>query len=141
MNRWTYLAVRSQNRAARQARGHQGKKWKLGRQRRLWGHAAKAFDVLVAGSNCETDPEGLSRGSGYAEIGRNIYSYGYVMPRGELKRELRRSLRQGHKGGRRHGKTGSGIVLMPPKDIRRAQNQPNGRPGQCLNFATPAEGF
>lgn len=118
MNRWTYRATRSQKRAARRARGRRWSKRKLGREKRLWAYVRKKllmrWSPFQIAQRIKNDYPGDLDMRISAEA---IYSYVYVMPRGELKRQLQKALRQGHKRRRRRGKAGPGLVLKPLKDM------------------------
>lgn len=125
MNRCTYRAVRSQNRAERQSRGRRWNKRKLGAQKPLWAYVRKKLltrwspgQIAKRVVNDYPDDQTM-RISAEA-----IYGYVYVMPRGELKRQLLQALRQGHRRRHRRVKGVQPIVLKPLKDMVSIESRP-----------------
>jgi IS30 family transposase len=125
MNRWTYRAVRSQNRAERQSRGRRWNKRKLWMQKRLWAYVRKKLltrwspgQIAKRIVNDYPDDQAM-RISAEA-----IYGTVYVMPRGELKRQLLNALRQGHKRRHRRVRGGQPIVLKPLQDMVSIEARP-----------------
>lgn len=109
MNRWTYRAIRAEDRAQRNASHRKRGKYKLFADRRLRIYVHKKLRLHWSPEQivqwlCKDYPESKTmRVSSEA-----IYSYLYVLPRGELKRELLSCLRRRHK--RRHKRSvGKGI--------------------------------
>lgn len=103
-NRWTYRAARAQRRAVRNARRRKAGKYKLRQHRALW---AQVQDKLlrywapkqIAQWLWQQYPDDVTRHL----APETIYTYLYVLPRGQLKAALLRALRQGHKRRRRRG--------------------------------------
>lgn len=103
-NRWRYRAIRADRRAQRNARRR-----RLGK-RKLFLLPALA-DVVRAKLLLKWSPEQIAKWLNRAYVdttmhaaAETIYTYVYVLPRGELKAELLRSLRRGHKYRRRRGR-------------------------------------
>lgn len=96
-NRLTYRAVRAHRRAQRKAR-----KRKFGKRRLLY--ETKLRNTVYAKLKLRWSPEQIAQwlkneypSDPKMQISpETIYSYLYVLPRGQLKKELLRSLRQGH---------------------------------------------
>lgn len=101
-NRWTYRAMRAQRRAVRNARCRKAGKYKLQQQPLLWA-------VVQAKLRRRWSPKQIAqwlRQTYAAEPMMHlsheaIYTYLYVLPRGQLKAELLRALRRGRKRRRR----------------------------------------
>ena len=103
-NRWIYRAVRAQRRAIRQAR-----KRKAGKRRLLLD--GKLEGLVQAKLRLRWSPEQIAQWLKQAypheptmQVSREtIYTYLYVLPRGQLKQELLKALRKGHKRRHRRG--------------------------------------
>lgn len=106
-NRWTYRAMRAVGRARRNASKRKGGKHKLILNKSLRKYVHERLRLhwspeQIVESLCKEYPESEAmRISSEA-----IYSYLYVLPRGELKRELLNCLRRRHK--RRHRRRAGG---------------------------------
>lgn len=113
MNRWTYRAIRAEDRARRNAGNRKHGKYKLLADKPLRKYVHEKLRLhwspeQIVQCLCKDYPGSTSmRVSSEA-----IYSYLYVLPRGELKRELLNCLRRRHK--RRH-KRSFGKGLSPRK--------------------------
>lgn len=103
-NRWTYRAVTAQNRACRNASKRKRGKYKLALSLDLREYV---YEKLRLRWSPEQIVKSLMRDYPRSETMRvsaaAIYSYLFVLPRGELKRELLNCLRRKHK--RRHKRT------------------------------------
>ena len=101
MNRWTYRAIRAEDRARRNAKSRRFRKHKLFVHKAL---RDRVHEKLRLHWSPEQIVQWLRQDYPGAEAMRvsteAIYSYLYVLPRGELKRELLSCLRRRHK--RRH---------------------------------------
>lgn len=110
MNRYTYRAVRSQNRARRNAAKRRRGKMKLGGQPELWAYVC---EKLLGRWSPEQIASRIIIDYPDNEVMRisaeTIYCYLQVLPRGELKKELLKALRQGRK---RRRKTGQSAVVV-----------------------------
>ena len=123
-NRWTYRAVRADRRARRYARGR-----KVGK-RKLFRHAALA-EVVRMRLRLRWSPEQIAEWlkREYATdptmqvSPETIYTYLYVLPRGQLKQELLQALRRGHKR-RRHRRLERGVQRAPLKDMLSIEERP-----------------
>lgn len=109
MNRWTYRAMRAEDRARRNAGNRKYGKYKLLADKRLRKYVHEKLRL-------HWSPEQIVQclykdypGSTAMRVSSEaIYSYLYVLPRGELKRELLSCLRRRHK--RRHKRSfGKGL--------------------------------
>ena len=113
MNRWTYRAIRSEDRAWRNASHRKRGKYKLLADEQLRKYVHKKLRLhwspdQIVQCLCKDYPES----KGMRISSEAIYSYLYVLPRGELKRELLSCLRRRHK--RRH-KRSVGKEISPRK--------------------------
>jgi transposase, IS30 family len=98
MNRWKYRAGRSQRRALRYARRRRGGKYKLLANPALWRIIQKLLfnkwsPEQIAKRLREEYPHDMSM----HVSAETIYTYLYVYPKGELKKELISCLRRAHK--------------------------------------------
>ena len=113
MNRWTYRAVRAEDRARRNAGNRKRGKHKLLADKQLRKYVHEKLRLHWSPEQIvqclSKDYPGLATMRVSSEA---IYSYLYVLPRGELKRELLSCLRRRHK--RRH-KRSVGKGLSPRK--------------------------
>lgn len=132
-NRYTYRAMRSENRARRNAAKRRGGKMKLGAHRKLWAYVCEKLLVRwspeqIASRIIKDYPDNtVMRISPEA-----IYGYLQVLPRGELKKELLRALRQGRKRRRKRG--------QPVGEVRRDMEAMVGideRPAEVDTRRTP----
>jgi len=105
LNRYTYRAVRAQRRAWRKSRQRKLGKRKLFQSPKL---AQKVHRKLLK----KWSPEQIAQWLKEKYVSKpemqisaeTIYSYLYVLPRGQLKKELLKALRQGHRRRRRRDK-------------------------------------
>lgn len=113
MNRWTYRAVRAEDRARRNAGNRKHGKYKLLADKRLQKYVHEKLRLHWSPEQIVQCLHKDHPGSTTMRVSSEaIYSYLYVLPRGELKRELLSCLRRRHK--RRH-KQSTGIGLSPKK--------------------------
>lgn len=103
-NRWTYRAARAQQRAERNARRRKAGQYKFRHHRRLWAQVRRKLlrrwsPKQIAQWLRQRYPTDVTR----HVAPETIYTYLYVLPRGQLKAALVRALRQGHKRRRRRG--------------------------------------
>jgi len=98
MNRWKYRAIRSQKRSLRYAGRRRGGKYKLLSNPRLW---AVIEMLLKKRWSPEQIVNRIRKEYPFDETMRisheAIYSYLYVVPKGQLKKELLACLRRNHK--------------------------------------------
>lgn len=132
-NRYSYRAMRSENRARRNAAKRRGGKMKLGAHRKLWVYVYEKLLIRwspeqIASRIIKDYPDSTAmRISPEA-----IYGYLQVLPRGELKKELLRALRQGRKRRRKYG--------HPVGEVRRDMEAMVGideRPAEVETRQTP----
>lgn len=102
-NRWAYRAAHAERRAMRNARRRKAGKRKL-------FHHPFLMEVIHAKLRQRWSPEQIARwlkatyGDPRMQVAaETIYTYLYVLPRGQLKQELLRALRQGHRRRRHRG--------------------------------------
>jgi len=123
MNRYTYRAARSDRRARRNAAKRRRGKHKLRRNRRLWGYILDKLKLrwspeqIAQSLKKEYPDDGAMRISHEA-----IYTYVYVLPRGELKKRLLALLRRERK--RRHKRSNEGTVARKLEDMLSIEERP-----------------
>ena len=123
MNRNTYRAARSHRRAERNAGKRKRGKRKLGGNQRLWKYIRGKLELrwspeqIAQSLRKEYPDERAMRISHEA-----IYTYVYVLPRGELKKRLLSLLRQEHK--RRHKRRESSVVTRKLEDMLSIEERP-----------------
>ena len=123
MNRYTYRAVRSDRRARRNAGKRRWGKHKLRRNRRLWEYVVGKLalrwsaEQIAQSLKKEYPDEQTMRISHEA-----IYTYLYVLPRGELKKQLLALLRRERK--RRHKRSTRGAVERKLEDMLSIEERP-----------------
>jgi IS30 family transposase len=123
MNRYTYRAVRSDRRAARNSGRRKRGKYKLERNRRLWEYvvgklALRWSPEQIAQSLRKEYPHEQTMRISYEAI----YTYLYVLPRGELKKRLLVLLRRARK--RRHKRNTGGTVTRKLEDMLSIEERP-----------------
>jgi IS30 family transposase len=123
MNRYTYRAVRSDRRAARNSGRRKRGKYKLERNRRLWEYvvgklALRWSPEQIAQSLRKEYPHEQTMRISYEAI----YTYLYVLPRGELKKRLLVLLRRARK--RRHKRKDGGMVARKLEDMLSIEERP-----------------
>lgn len=132
LSRHTYRAVLAQRRSRRDARKRRGGKYKLLSNHTLWvmieALLKKRWSPEQIVNRLRKEyPNDLSMCISH----ETIYSYLYVLPRGELKKELIACLRRQHK--RRHRKT---YRLLPscgrPKDMILIDERPKDIEGRMI---------
>lgn len=101
-NRWTYRAARAHQRAQRNARRRKAGQYKLRQHRALWAQVRRKLlrrwsPKQIAQWLRQQYPDDVTRHL----APETIYTYLYVLPRGQLKAELLRALRRGHQRRRR----------------------------------------
>lgn len=104
MNRWTYRAARAHRRAVRNARRRKAGQYKLRQHPALWWQVQRKLrrwwsPKQIAQWLQQQYPDDMAR----QLAPETIYTYLYVLPRGQLKAELLRTLRRGHQRRRRRG--------------------------------------
>ena len=100
-NRWTYRALRADDRAQRNAKSRKSGKYKLLAHRELRRYVHKKLRLHWSPEQIVQCLRKDNPGANAMRVSSEaIYSYLYVLPRGELKRELLSCLRRRHK--RRH---------------------------------------
>jgi len=123
MNRYTYRAVRSDRRAARNAAKRRRGKYTLGQNQRLWEYVVGKLQLrwspeqIAQSLKKEYPDEQTMRISHEA-----IYTYLYVLPRGELKKRLLALLRRERK--RRHKRKDGGTVARKLEDMLSIEERP-----------------
>lgn len=123
MNRYTYRAARSDRRAVRSSGKRKRGKYKLGQNRRLWEYVLGKLELrwspeqIVQSLKKEYPDEQTMRISHEA-----IYTYLYVLPRGELKKRLLVLLRRERK--RRHKRKNVGKVERKLEDMISIEERP-----------------
>ncbi len=123
MNRCTYRAVRSDRRAVRSAAKRRKGKYKLGANRRLWKYVQAKLELRWS-------PEQIARllkkeypDEQDMQISHEaIYTYLYVLPRGELKKRLLARLRQERK--RRHKRKNAVTIERKLEDMISIEERP-----------------
>jgi IS30 family transposase len=123
MNRYTYRAARSDRRAERSSGRRRRGKYKLGWNWRLWEYVVGKLalcwspEQIAQALKKEYPDEQTMRISHEA-----IYTYLYVLPRGELKKQLLVLLRRERK--RRHKRTTAGTVERKLEDMLSIEERP-----------------
>lgn len=105
---WRYRAIRAEQQARRNATARRKDKRKLFINRQL---AEAVLSKLRLFWSPEQIAKWLKREYATTDMyvsGESIYTYLYVLPRGELKRELIKALRRGHRKRRRRGVSRAG---------------------------------
>jgi IS30 family transposase len=123
MNRYTYRAARSHRRAARNAGKRRWGKHKLRRNRRLW-------EYILGKLKLRWSPEQIAQSlkKEYSDdqamriSHEAIYTYLYVLPRGELKKRLLAMLRRERK--RRHKRSTEGTIARKLEDMLSIEERP-----------------
>lgn len=123
MNRYTYWAARSDRRARRNAGKRRRGKYKLGQNKRLWGYVVGKLQLRwspeqIAQSLKKEYPDDQAMRISHEAI----YTYVYVLPRGELKKRLLAMLRRERK--RRHKRKGGGAVARKLEDMLSIEERP-----------------
>jgi IS30 family transposase len=123
MTRYTYRAARSERRAVRNAGKRKRGKYKLRGNQRLWEYICGKLKLRwspeqIAHSLKKEYPDGQAmRISPEA-----IYTYVYVLPRGELKKRLLSMLRRERK--RRHKRGTEGTISRELEDMLSIEERP-----------------
>ncbi|MDI6757964.1 MAG: helix-turn-helix domain-containing protein, partial [Endomicrobiia bacterium] len=95
MNRWTYRAARSQRRAERNACRRRSGKRKLRLNPRLWRYVRRKLKLRWSPEQIERNLEKEYHSDETMRISHEaIYTYLYVYPRGELKKQMLKMLRR-----------------------------------------------
>ena len=123
MNRYTYRAVRSDRRAVRNSGERKRGKYKLGQNRRLWEYVLGKLELCwspeqIAQSLKKEYPDDQTMRISHEAI----YTYLYVLPRGELKKRLLALLRRERK--RRHKRNTVGTVARKLEDMLSIEERP-----------------
>lgn len=123
MTRYTYRAARSERRARRNAGKRRRGKHKLRRNQRLWEYILGKLKLRwspeqIAQSLKREYPDDQAMRISHEAI----YTYVYVLPRGELKKRLLAMLRRERK--RRHKRTDSGAVARKLEDMLSIEERP-----------------
>lgn len=123
MNRYTYGAVRSDRRAVRNRGKRRRGKYKLGQHQRLWEYVLGKLELCWSP---EQIAQSLKKGYPDEQTMRisheAIYTYLYVLPRGELKKRLLAMLRRERK--RRHKRNNVGKVARKLEDMLSIEERP-----------------
>jgi IS30 family transposase len=125
MNRYTYRAVRSARRAVRNSGKRKRGKYKLGQNRRLWEYVVGKLELcwspeqIVQSLKKEYPDDQTMRISHEA-----IYTYLYVLPRGELKKRLLALLRRERKRRHKRDTVGVGTVARKLEDMLSIEERP-----------------
>lgn len=126
INRSTYRAARAHRRALRHARQRKAGQYKLNGSAVLW-------DCVATKLRQRWSPEQIAQWlqREYAQqpdmrvAAETIYTYLYVLPRGEMKKELLRALRRGHKHRRRRGRGQQLVSTHSLEDMLSIEERPS----------------
>jgi IS30 family transposase len=123
MNRYTYRASRSDRRARRNAAKRRGGKHKIGLNQRLWDYIYGKLKLRwspeqIAQSLRREYPDDQSMRISHEAI----YTYLYVLPRGELKQRLLSMLRRERKRRRKRG--AKGAISKELEDMLSIEERP-----------------
>lgn len=123
MNKYTYRAARSDRRAVRNAGKRKKGKHKLGTNRQLWEYvqdklALRWSPEQIARSLKKLYPDGQAMRISHEAI----YTYLYVLPRGELKKRMLEMLRRERK--RRHKRKNAGKIERKLEDMISIEERP-----------------
>lgn len=126
INRSTYRATCAHRRSVRQARARRAGSHKLGQCFILWG-------LVETKLRERWSPEQIAKWlqREYPQqphmrvAAETIYTYLYVLPRGELKKEMLRALRRGHKHRRRQGRGQQLASTHPLENMLSIEERPS----------------
>lgn len=123
MNKYTYRAARSDRRAIRNAGKRKRGKHKLGANQQLWEYVQEKLALRwspeqIARSLKKLYPDGQAMQISHEAI----YTYLYVLPRGELKKQLLKMLRRERK--RRYKRKNVGKVERKLEDMISIEERP-----------------
>ncbi len=122
-SKYTYRAVRAQNRARRNSSKRKAGKRKLGDNQELWRHIRKKLKKKWSPRQiAEELQKDYPLDMAMRISPEAIYTYIYVLPRGSLKKELTSSLRQNHK--RRHKQARGVKMERKIEDILSIEERP-----------------
>jgi IS30 family transposase len=122
MNRWTYRAARSQRRAERNARRRRSGKRKLRLNPRLWRYIRRKLKLRWSPEQIARNLEKEYHSDKTMRISHEaIYTYLYVYPRGELKKQMLKMLRRERK--RRHRRDAV-VVERKLEDMTSIEERP-----------------
>src|SRR4030042_6709337 len=125
MNRYTYRAVRSDRRAVRNSGKRKRGKYKIEQNRWVWEYVVGKLELCwspeqIAHSLKKEYPNDQTMRISHEAI----YTYLYVLPRGELKKRLLALLRRERK--RRHKRDTVGTVARNLEDMLSIEERPAG---------------
>jgi IS30 family transposase len=123
MNKYTYRAAQSDRRAIRNAGKRKRGKHKLGANRQLWEYVQEKLALRwspeqIARSLKKLYPDGQAMQISHEAI----YTYLYVLPRGELKKRMLEMLRRERK--RRHKRKNAGKIERKLEDMISIEERP-----------------
>ncbi len=133
-DRWTYRATCGHLRSLRQSRQRRAGSHKLGQCFLLWGLVeAKLREWWSPEQIAKWLQREYPQQSEMQVAAETIYTYLYVLPRGELKKEMLRALRRGHKHRRHRGR---GQQLAPTHRLENMLSIEE-RPSEVANRVVP----
>lgn len=123
MNKYTYRAARSDRRAIRNAGKRKRGKHKLGTNRQLWEYVQEKLALRWSPEQIARSLKKLySDGQAMRISHEAIYTYLYVLPRGELKKRMLQMLRRERK--RRHKRKNTGKIERKFEDMISIEERP-----------------
>ncbi|MEK7377078.1 MAG: IS30 family transposase [Candidatus Margulisiibacteriota bacterium] len=123
MNKYTYRAARSDRRAIRNAGKRKSCKHKLGANRQLWEYVQEKLALRWSPEQIARSLKKLYPDVQAMQISHEaIYTYLYVLPRGELKKRLLKMLRRERK--RRYKRKTVGRVERKLEDMISIEERP-----------------
>lgn len=122
-NEYTYRAIKAQNRAKRNMAKRKAGKHRLNDNRTLWRYVCKKLGKRWSPRQIAEELKKDYPSDMNMRISpETIYTYIYILPRGELKRELTSCLRQDHK--RRHKQSRGVRIERKIEDMLSIEERP-----------------
>lgn len=123
MNKYTYRATRSDRRAIRNAGQRKSGKYKLEANRQLWEYVKGKLALRWSPEQIARSLKKLYSNEQSMRISHEaIYTYLYVLPRGELKKRMLEMLRRERK--RRHKRKNTGKIERKLEDMISIEERP-----------------